>query len=209
MTAMHGILEGTNVLMVDQHVRHWWEILLSFEQRNQYAISDSVRQRGSVAEQGGTLTHALKRLFLRSHRPLELHVFANDRQVAMRMRRPFYFFLSNMAVEDESGRLVGRVVKRWRIFSKTYDLFEGERPFARIKSRFWRVWTFPVTDPQTDQQIATISKKWGGVLREYVTDADKFRIEFHSPTLTLQQKAVLFGAALSIDFDYFENNQGK
>ena len=209
MSNLQTIVDGTNVLTVDQHVRHWWEILTSFEQRNSYAIADSVRQRGDVEEQGGTIGHAIRRVFLGSHRGFVLHVTDNAGTIAMRLRRPFYWFLSDMTVEDSNGRAIGRVLKRWRIFSKTYDLFEGGRSFAQIRSGFFRIWKFPVLDAQTGQEIAVISKKWSGAIREYVTDADKFRIEFHSPVLTVPQKAVIFAAALSIDYDYFENNQNK
>lgn len=209
MSTLETIVGGTNVLMVDQHVRHWWEILTSFEQRNSYAISDSVRQRGEVEEQGGTFGHAIRRILLSSHRGFVLHVTDNAGTVVMRLRRPFYWILSDMTVEDGSGRGIGRVVKRWHVLKKTYDLYEGGRAFAHIRSGLFRVWTFPVLDAVTRQPVATISKKWGGALREYVTDADKFRIEFHSPVLTTQQKAVIFAAALSIDFDYFENNQSQ
>ena len=59
------------------------------------------------------------------------------------------------------------------------------------------------------RQIATISKKWGGLLKEYISDADKFGVSFEAQNLTTAQKAVIFGAALAIDFDYFENNQGR
>ncbi|HEX6176760.1 MAG TPA: phospholipid scramblase-related protein, partial [Thermoanaerobaculia bacterium] len=125
MSNLQTIVDGTNVLTVDQHVRHWWEILTSFEQRNSYAIADSVRQRGDVEEQGGTIGHAIRRVFLGSHRGFVLHVTDNAGTIAMRLRRPFYWFLSDMTVEDSNGRAIGRVLKRWRIFSKTYDLFEG------------------------------------------------------------------------------------
>jgi uncharacterized protein YxjI len=209
MSDIRQLVDGTNILTVDQRVRHWWEILFNFEQRNSYAIADAVRQRGDVEEQGGTFGHALRRIFLGSHRPFTLHVTDNAGVLLMRLRRPFYWILSDMSVEDANGRAIGRVVKRWSFFRKTYDLFEGDRAFGQINSGFFRVWTFPVLDPMTRQPIATIAKKWAGGLRELVTDADKFRIEFNSPVLTTQQRAIIFAAALSIDFDYFENNQSK
>ena len=58
-------------------------------------------------------------------------------------------------------------------------------------------------------QTATISKKWGGALREVFSDADTFRIEFGTASWTEEQRAVLLAAAISIDFDFFENNQGS
>ena len=55
---------------------------------------------------------------------------------------------------------------------------------------------------------AAVSKRWGGVLREAFTDADTFRVDFGSNGFSAQQRAVIFAAAISIDFDFFEKNQG-
>lgn len=139
---------------------------------------------------------------------LELILSAGNDQPAVTMARPFYWILSNMSVAGADGRAIGSVVKRWSFFRKQYELFHGGRPFAKISSGLFKIWTFPVYD-LNGSQIATISKKWGGLLKEYISDADKFGISFESTQLTTAQKAVVFAAALSIDFDYFENNQSR
>ena len=56
---------------------------------------------------------------------------------------------------------------------------------------------------------AEIAKKWGGGLREIFTDADTFRVAFGAGSWTPEQRTVVFAAAISIDFDFFENNQGS
>ena len=49
-----------------------------------------------------------------------------------------------------------------------------------------------------------ISKKWGGVVEEAISDADTFHVEF-PPTWTNSDKAVFLAAAFSVDLDCFEN----
>lgn len=209
MSSSVDVLFGdAKVIQVDQHARSWWELLLGLEQRNQYAITVNGQQRGYVVEQGTLLWDRIKRLILGSHRPLELILSAGNDQPAVTMARPFYWILSNMSVAGADGRAIGSVVKRWSFFRKQYELFHGGRPFAKISSGLFKIWTFPVYD-LNGSQIATISKKWGGLLKEYISDADKFGISFESTQLTTAQKAVVFAAALSIDFDYFENNQSR
>jgi hypothetical protein len=205
---MNELVEGTNVLQIDQHARSWWELLLNWEQRNQYAISGGGRHRGYAVEQGTTFVDRLKRVFLGSHRPLHIAVFNANNQVMLTLTRPFYWFFSNMTVQDGSGRVVGNIQMRFSFLRKKYDLYESGRHFAKINSGFFKIWTFPVFDPN-GRQIATIAKKWGGLLKEYISDADKFGVSFEGQNLTTAQKAVIFGAALAIDFDYFENNQGR
>ncbi len=57
--------------------------------------------------------------------------------------------------------------------------------------------------------MGAISKKWQGFIKEGFTDADRFLVDFGSEQeWTLSERAVLLCAAISIDFDFFENNQG-
>ena len=57
--------------------------------------------------------------------------------------------------------------------------------------------------------VGKISKQWSGFLNEAVTDADIFGINFPID-LDVKMKAVLLGACMLIDFNFFEktnNNQ--
>lgn len=196
---------------IEQHARNWWEILFEWEQRNQYMIRDARDSyRGAVVEQRTGFLAALMRTFLGSHRPLELAVFDGAEQnVVLTLRRPFYFFLSEMQVHDENGSVIGGVEKKLTFLSKRYRLFDTRgNLFAEIRSGLFKIWTFPVFDT-SGREIATISKKWAGFLKESITDADRFTIDFATSQLSLDQQAVVFAAALSIDFDYFENNQRR
>lgn len=208
MSSIENLFGDARVIQVDQHKRSWWEILFGFEQRNQYAFTVNGQHRGHVVEQGTFLWDRIKRIILGSRRPLQLLVSSANDQPALTMARPFYWILSKMSVTGPDVKAIGTVVKRWSFFRKQYELLEGGRPFARISSGLFKIWTFPVYD-MSGAQIATISKKWGGLLKEYISDADKFGISFESTRLTSAQKVVVFAAALSIDFDYFENNQSK
>jgi hypothetical protein len=205
---MDMLFADARVIQIEQHARSWWEILIGLEQRNQYAITVNGRHGGFAVEQGTSFLDRIVRIVLGSHRPLHLIVFTGNDQVTMNAKRPFYWIFSTMTVADGNGRSIGVVQKRWGIVTKKYDLVEGGRSFAKISAGLFKIWTFPVYD-LAGKQIATISKKWGGLLKEYITDADRFGISFESTRLTTAQKAVVFAAALSIDFDYFENNQSR
>ena len=60
---------------------------------------------------------------------------------------------------------------------------------------------------------ATISKKWGGVVREFFTDADTFMIDFGSGEWTDDQRRVIFAAALrrrpTRDARMWQQSQGE
>lgn len=208
--ALETLLKS-NRLTIDQHSREWYEILLNWEQANEYAISDGQgRHRGWVVEQGRGFKAALRRVFLGSHRPLVLAVFSTFRdEVILELRRPFYFFLSTMDVVTPEGRKLGTIEHQLTLLRRTYTLRDPSgREFAKIVSPLMKIWTFPVYD-QFGEQRGVITKKWAGVGQEWFTDADKFGLQFTNDNWSLDQRACVFAAALTIDFDFFENNQKR
>ena len=66
-------------------------------------------------------------------------------------------------------------------------------------------WTFEIR--QGDKVVGRIVKKWTGIGKEALTDADTFGLTF-PPGCTVTQKAVLLGAVLLLDFVHFENSNG-
>lgn len=190
--------------------KEWTEILVDWETINQYAVLDEGgTELGTVAEKGSGLWRFLRRGFLRSHRPLEVAVADRTGRIVLSLDRPFFLLFSDLDVRTPEGGTVGHVKRRFGVIYKRYDLLdETGQLFARIASPRWRLWTFPVATDD-GQRTATISKKWGGGLREIFTDADTFLVDFEGHPWTEAQRAVIFCAALSIDFDFFENNQGR
>lgn len=189
-----------------QQVKEWAEILTNFETRNKYQIlSPNGGELGFMAEQGSGFGATLSRLFLRTHRPMKVTVWGTDKQELIRLERPFHWFFSDLTVKDSSGLIIGHVYRRFGILYKKYDLVTGNgKLFARIESPIWRLWTFFIKD-KGDREIGTISKNWGGLLKEMFTDADRFQVSFGNQTW--QEKAVIFSAGISIDMDFFDDNQ--
>ena len=130
-------------------------------------------------------------------------------QPFLKFTRPFFLWFSSLDVFDVGGAKLGGVERRFGILYKKFDLVDAhDRCFAKIRSPRWRLWTFPVRHANGVSE-AVISKKWGGALREVFADADTYRVAFESGTWSGTERLVLFAAAISIDFDFFENNQGS
>jgi uncharacterized protein YxjI len=201
---------GTRDQLFIQQKKEWTEILIDWETKNRYAVMDGDRNvLGAVAERAGGFLDVLRRGFLRSHRGFEVDVLDPGGAPILNLSRKFFFFFSDLEVRSGDGRKLGSVHRRFGILYKKYDLKdESGTCFATIKSPLWRLWTFPVLD-RTGNQRSTISKRWGGALREIFTDADTFMVDYGSGQWREGQKAVIFAAAISIDFDFFENNQGS
>lgn len=190
--------------------KEWTEILVDFETKNRYQVLDPQNEAaGQVFEVSSGIGGFLRRNFFGSHRALDVRVHDGDGTPFLRLSRPFFFLFSSLEVRTEEGALLGRVERRFGIVYKKFDLQdEHGRVFARVSSPFWKLWTFPVARAD-GMGSATISKKWGGALRELFADADTFRVAIETGPWSEIERWVLFAAALSIDFDFFENNQGS
>ena len=102
---------------------------------------------GYIAENSGGFWGTMGRLFLRSHRPMEIHVWNKQKQKILTLKRPFFWFFSDLTVADSEGKILGHVYRKFGILYKKYELCdERGKLFARIVSPLWKLWTFPVFD---------------------------------------------------------------
>ena len=193
-------------LFIEQQFVSWWEVLTEWEKPNQYAVSgEDGRLLGSIQERRKGIGGLLQRLFLGSHRPLDVAVITGN-QVVLDLTRPFFFFFSELDVVTPEGRFLGRIRRRFSLLNRRYDLEDGDgHIFAEIRSPFFRIWTFTIFGID-GERLGVISKKWSGLGKEMFSDIDNFVVDYGDTGWSSSQRAVIFAAALSIDFDFFENN---
>jgi uncharacterized protein YxjI len=201
---LQEIILASPELYIRQKVR-WLEILTNWDTANRYDLSGSQGQVvGQIIERGGGLLTILARLFLRSHRGFSLDVVDLAGVALLNFSRKFFWFFSDIAVSTPQGMKIGSAHRRFSIFWKKYDLQDPSgRTFARIKSGFWRLWTFQVVD-ERGATLATISKKWGGAMKEIFTNSDTFQVQFGPQHWKAHERAVLIAVAMTIEFDHFE-----
>ena len=206
---LRDVIETASEYFVRQK-KEWTEIIVDFETKNQYQVLDaSQTEVGTISEVSSGIGGFLKRNVFGSHRALDVRVHDADGTAVLRMERPFFFLFSSLDVLTEGGAKLGSVERRFGLLHKKYDLHDEQGLcFAQIRSPIWRLWTFPA-ERKTGPGEAEISKKWGGALREVFSDADTYRVSVDGGTWTGPERWVLFAAAVSIDFDFFENNQGS
>lgn len=177
--------------------------LFGYESRNKYEICDP---NGSpilyAAEQGSGFGAALMRQFLGHMRTFEIHVFDGARNAVMKAVHPFRWFFQRLEVAGADGRPVGALQQRWAFFHKSFDVEDAAgRVLMTVRSPIWKPWTF--TFERAGREVASVKKRWGGLLREALTDADTFAIEY-APELGPDERALVLAAGLFIDLQYFE-----
>lgn len=181
--------------------------LFGFETRNKYAIEANGLQIGYAAEQGKGGWAFLGRMLAGHWRTFEVHFFDPARQLVLRAFHPFRFFFQRLEVSRADGRLLGVVEQRFALLTKRFDVLDASgQVLLTVSSPLWRPWTF-VFEREL-RELARVEKKWSGLLGEALTDADRFRIQFASAELGLDERSLVLAAAVFIDLQYFERKTG-
>jgi hypothetical protein len=187
--------------------------LFGFETRNKYSIeTESGQVIGFAAEQQKGVLGFLFRQFLGHWRRFHFTVFDSNRTPVLRAQHPFRFFFQRMELFEKRANgaevSLGALQQRFGILKRKIDIEDPNgNTLLRIESPLWRIWTFPVYINQNGAvgpEVAVISKKWGGLLKEAFLDADTFRVEFKQVGLTETQRTLILAAGIFVDLQYFE-----
>lgn len=201
MNFEHSV-KNTNILVIRQ-VKELAE-LIGFETRNKYSIQTSDgTQIAFAAEQQKGLFGFLGRQFLGHWRPFDIAVFDQNRRELFRAAHPFRIIFDKLQVRFTDGAPIGSLQQRFAIFTKRFDCIDRTNQVAmKMSSPLFRIWTFPFY--RRGEEVASISKKWGGVLKEVFTDTDTFQIEYKSADLSFEDRLLILAAGLFVDIIYFE-----
>ncbi|EEB06428.2 phospholipid scramblase [Schizosaccharomyces japonicus yFS275] len=130
---------------------------------------------------------------------------------------------------------VGSVIQNWHLFRRKYGLFinNGQEytQFSQIDEPFLS-WNFALKN-EDNKMLGSVSRNFMGLPREMFTDTGSYVLRFSSPTaadgnvennqflqtsegckedicpreMSLEERAVMLGSAVTIDFDYFSRTR--
>ncbi len=187
--------------LVVRQLKEWGEILSGFETKNKYTISDVSGERLYLAaEEAGSM---LLRWFLKALRPFTVAVFTEDGQEVLRVMRPFRFYFHRAEVVGSQGQSLGVIERRFSILRRVYSVLD--RAGVEVYQLFGPIlhpWTFQIR--KDGVECGKITKKWSGLMKEGITDADNFGVMFPADG-DVESKALFLGAVFLIDFVHFEN----
>ncbi len=197
-------LAEVETLLIRQK-KEFTEIITGFETKNRYEISDQTgRHLFSAGEVEGSF---FTRNFLKSSRPWKIQVLATDGALVLEMRRPFRWFFHEVGIFDAAGKQLGSVKREWSWLRRIYTVYDEIGDVScELFGPLLKPWTFFIKFNGIES--GAIRKKWSGLLKEVISDADHFGIEF-PPETTPELRSVLLGAVFLIDFCHFENNNKK
>ncbi|KAA8898830.1 hypothetical protein TRICI_006464 [Trichomonascus ciferrii] len=202
-------------------------VFLGFEQANRYAIMDpSGEHLGYMEEEDFGITKAVLRQVYRLHRPFSVRVLDRHGYHILTIRRPFSFINSHIKAILPSGTVIGETKQQWHLWRRRYNLFlqSGEEEFDQfgmVDAPFLS-FAFPVQNEQGGV-LGAVDRNWVGLGRELFTDTGVYLLRMDPSAfadsqdlypdvagpLTLDQRAVMLGTAVSIDFDYFSRHSNR
>lgn len=187
-----------------RQAKEWGEILTGVETKNKYQVVD---QDGAslfyAAEVGGSW---IARIFLKSFRPFTVKVVDHDSQTILEVRRPFRFIFHEADILNAEGQLFGKIIKKFTLLRRVYSVTDATgAEICQLFGPLLKPWTFQIKHEGIE--LGKIHKKWSGLGKEALTNADNFGIEFPSDCPPAV-KAIFLGAVFLIDFVHFENTRG-
>jgi len=171
------------------------------ELTNQYELQDADGNGiGFVQEVGQSTGRKVLRALTKfdqylSHR---LEISDADGQAVLTLVRPAKFMKSRVDVADAAGAPLGSIVQQNVVGKKrfTFEAPDGA-VVGELLGENWRSWDFQIVDP-SGTEVARVTKKWTGVLREGFTTADRYIFEAQA-ALNGALRPLAFAAALAID----------
>lgn len=192
-----------------QQVLEGFEVMLGFETRNKYRIFDeNMTPLAYAAEEKTGAWGNIGRAMFKHMRAFNLNIYSHDRELMYKAKFPFRWFFKGLTMQDDQGKMIGRLEQRFAFFYKKFDVLDPYGALiAEIKSPLFKFWTFEFKN--RGKKLGTVQKKWSGALNEIFTDKDNFVVSFAQPDLTYETKAMMLVTCLMVDIVYFENNQSS
>jgi uncharacterized protein YxjI len=188
-----GTLFTEPVLVVNQKAK-------LIEMANEYQVYDqNGAELGSVAQVGQSTLRKVVRFFSNvdqflTHR-LEVRDAAHN--PVLKLTRPAKVFKSRILVTRPDDTPVGEIVQE-NVFGKIrFSFLVNEQKIGGILAQNWRAWDFSVVD-HTENEIAKITKTWGGFIKAAFTTADNYVVQIHRP-LQDPLASMVVASALTVD----------
>lgn len=188
-----GTLFTEPVLVVNQKAK-------LVETANEFVIHDQYGQPlGAVVEVGQSLFRKALRAFTDYDRFLTHRFEVRDigGSVVLKVTRPAKMVRSRFLVTRADDSPIGEIVQE-NVFGKIrFSLTAGGRTVGELRAENWRAWDFSLTDAE-GRQVARVTKKFAGVLKEAFTTADNYLVEVHAQ-LSDPLASMVVAAALTVD----------
>ena len=170
-----------------------------FKFNQQYKVYDSDgRQMGLIQQKMPGYLKFLSLILNKSMFPFQLFILDNDNNTLATVRRGWTFWMSKIDVLDKDEKLIAHINAKFKLLKPEFRILDtDQRQIASVKGD-WKAWNFNITD-NDNKVIGTINKKWGGVLKEAFTTADKYIVSIEPEVAEDNRKIAIVATAVTVD----------
>ncbi|HZY82360.1 MAG TPA: phospholipid scramblase-related protein [Cyclobacteriaceae bacterium] len=170
-----------------------------FKFENTYQVfNESGQNIGSINQRLTAGQKALRLLLNKKMLPFKLEIKDSAGMMVASITRGWTFWLSKTQIFSSDGHVVGTVEQKFKLFKPTFKIINHQgMPVAEITGD-WTAWNFVIIN-DTGMQVGTISKKWGGAMKEIFTTADKYFVALDPSYSNMMNKIIVLSAAITID----------
>lgn len=166
---------------------------------NTYNVFNKEGEQVGIINQKVTGWHKFLRLFLnKAMFPFLLEVHNMDQDLQVSIKRGWTFWMSKITIHDADDVLIGSIKQKFKLFKPTFIIENAQQNTIAKITGDWKAWDFKITDA-SDTPIGAINKKWGGVMKEVFTRADKYYVAIHPDYAEDTNKITIVSCAITID----------
>jgi uncharacterized protein YxjI len=180
------------------------ELFTGFESANRY---DVLAQDGTTIAHAAESTSGMQRFFLGSGRFESIDLLNASGQRVLSLKETWGFPFSTHHVTTSDGQPIFTVKQQFAFFSRKFGIWGDGMPDIRVKGPIIRPWTFWAYEGE--RLVGKITKRYSGIGKEIMTDADNFDVEFFGPIANQQQRMRLLVMGFVVDMKFFENKNNS
>ena len=130
--------------------------------------------------------------------PFNVIISTPEGKPILSVKRGFTIFRSDVEVFDENARLIGYFKQQFLSFGGKFEIFDVNQKFLCTLQGKWTGWDFKFIKDQ--QELASVSKKWAGLGKEFFTSADNYVLSINEivPQDSVERQ-LIFAAVMVID----------
>lgn len=170
-----------------------------FKFGNTYNVYNKDAEQVGVINQKITGWHKFLRLLLnKAMFPFLLEVRDMDQDLQVTIKRGWTFWMSKITINDSSDNVIGTIKQKFKFFKPTFIIENASGALIAKITGDWKAWDFKITDAN-ENAVGTINKKWGGIMKEAFTRADKYYVAINPEYAEDTSKVVIVACAITID----------
>ena len=130
--------------------------------------------------------------------PFNVIISTPEGKPIISVRRGFTIFRSDAEVFDENEKLIGFLKQQLLSFGGKFQILDANKKYLCTLQGTWTGWNFKFIKDQ--QEMASVSKKWAGLGKEFFTSADNYVLQIN-PNVPENDKIrlLIFAAVMCID----------